>query len=481
MAVHGRRRVRPARHPARQVAAKSVIERLVPWAAVGYRHAVMHEVTPAMRPPMSATPLRFPRRSLLRAAGAGVALPLLEAFAPRHARAATATAPARMVFVHNALGMMPQFFFPAGKPAAGGAPSSPYLDLLAGHRGRFTVFSGMSHPEVDGNHHAAQCFLTGAPHPGQPNFRNSLSLDQLVAEQVGIKTRFPFLALSVRNGTHYSDTLSVSRAGVPIPSEASPKRLYRSLFVAGSAEEQAATLRRIEAGGSVLDLVLDKAAALEKRVHRADRSRLDQFFTSVRELESRLVQSAAWEKKPKPAVEYPEPDDIADANEVIAKSKLMFDMIRLALETDSTRVVTFSIATFSTVPHVPGVKSETHGLTHHGNEPEKIAELRKIEEAQMQAFGGFLAGLADVPEGGGSLLDHTQVLYGSCLGNANAHATVNLPLILAGGGYRHPGHLSFDQKRNEPLANLFVTMLGRFGLESEVFATSTGSLRGLAS
>jgi hypothetical protein len=419
------------------------------------------------------------RRSLLRAAGAGIALPLLESLLPRALRAEPTLAPRRLVLVHNALGMMPQFFFPTAAPAAGAAPSSPYLDLLGGHRGRFTVFSGMSHPEVDGNHHAAQCFLTGSPHPGQPSFRNTISLDQVVAEKFATETRFPFLAMSVRNGDHYSNTLSVSRSGVPIPAETSPKRLYRSLFVAGTAAEQAAAMRRIEAGGSVLDLVLDKAVSLEKRVHRADRARLDQFFTSVREMEDRLAQARAWEHKPKPKVDYPEPSDIADANEVIAKSKLMFDMTRLALETDSTRAVTLSIATFSVVPHVPGVKSEVHGLTHHGNEPDKIAELRKIEEAQMTAFSTFLAGLAGVREGQGTLLDHTQVLYGSCLGNANAHATVNLPLILAGGGYRHPGHLAFDEQRNEPLANLFVTMLRRFGLEAESFATSTGSLRGL--
>jgi len=420
----------------------------------------------------------FSRRALLRACGAAVPAPFLESAAFGSGRAAPQPLK-RMVFIHNALGMMPQFFFPTSKPSAGAAPSSPYLDLLADHRGRFTVFSGISHPEVDGNHHAAQCFLTGAPHPGQPSFRNTISLDQVVAEKLATETRFPFLAISVRNGEHYSDTLSVSRSGVPIPAETSPKRLYRSLFVAGTTAEQAATMRRIEAGGSVLDLVLDKAASLEKRVHSADRGRLDQFFTSVRALEARLVQAREWEHMPKPKVDYPEPNDIADANEVIAKSKLMFDLLRLALETDSTRSVTLSIATFSTIPHVPGVKSEVHGLTHHGNEPDKIAELRKIEEAQMAAFSTLLAGLAGVREGDGTLLDHTQVLYGSCLGNANAHATANLPLILAGGGYRHPGHLAFDEKRNEPLANLFVTMLRRFGLEAESFATSTGSLRGL--
>jgi hypothetical protein len=178
-------------------------------------------------------------------------------------------------------------------------------------------------------------------------------------------------------------------------------------------------------------------------------------------------------------VAYAEPDDIADATRVIEKSKLIYDLVRLALETDSTRVITLTLSTFSVVPHVPGVKNETHGLTHHGNEPEKIAELKKIEEAQMRAFGEFLASLRAAQEHGRSLLDHTQILYGSCLGSANSHSNQNLPLILAGGGYRHPGHLAFDEKRNEPLANLFVTMLQRLGVETDAFSSSTGTLRGL--
>jgi hypothetical protein len=142
-------------------------------------------------------------------------------------------------------------------------------------------------------------------------------------------------------------------------------------------------------------------------------------------------------------------------------------------------VASLSIATFSVVPTVPGVKNETHGLTHHGNEPEKIAELKKIEEAQVQAFGSLIDAFGKSAEAGGSLLDRTQLLYGSCLGNANSHSNVNLPLILAGGGYRHPGHLAFDESRNEPLANLFVTMLQKLGVETDAFSSSTGTLRGL--
>ena len=406
------------------------------------------------------------RRHFLCAAGASLALPCI-------GRAAEKRPPKRLVAIHVPLGMMPEFFFPKL-----GETSSPYLDLLTDQRPHFTSFHGLSHPEVNGNHHAGQCFLSGAPHPGQPTFRNTLSLDQFAAEKIGLDTRFPSLAVSVSKGEHYGDSIAISRSGVMLPAEKSAEKLYRRLFVAGTAEEKAATMRRIKAGGSVLDLILEKAKRLEKSSASEDRARLDQYFQSVRELESRLQRNIEWENRPKPKVDYAQPKDIADANEVIARSKLMFDLIRLALQTDSTRVVTLSLSTFSVVPHVPGVKSETHGLTHHGNEPDKIAELRKIEEAQMKAFAGLLKAFREVTETGGTLLDHTQVLYGSCLGNANSHSNQNLPLILAGGGFKHGRQLAFNTQSNTPLANLFVSMLQGLSIEADSFASSTGSLSG---
>jgi hypothetical protein len=409
------------------------------------------------------------RRDFLLAAGACLALPAL-------AREAEKLPPKRLVAIHVPLGMMPAYFFPKA-----GEASSPYLDLLAGHRDQFTTFAGLSHPGVDGNHHAGQCFLSGAPHPGQPTFRNSLSLDQLVAEKIGEDTRFGSLAVAVRQGEHYADSVAVSRSGVTLPAEASAEKLYRKLFVAGTPEEKAATMRRIAAGGSVLDLLLAKAKGLERSSDAQDRARLDQYFQSIRELETRLQRNLAWEHRPKPKVDYPMPKDIADANEVVARSRLMFDLVRLALQTDSTRVVTLTLSTFSVVPHVPGVKNETHGLTHHGNEPDKIAELRRIEEAQLRVFGEMLAAFRDTRETGGNLLDRTQVLYGSCLGNANSHSNQNLPMILAGGGFRHGQHLNFDTVNNTPLANLYVSMLQGLGVEADKFATSTGTLRGLRS
>lgn len=409
------------------------------------------------------------RRHFLRASGVCLALPVL-------GRAADLGPPQRLLAIHVPLGMMPQFFFPTK-----GSASSHYLDRLAQHRSRFTTFSGLSHPHVDGNHHAGQCFLTGAPHPGQPSFRNSLSLDQLVAEHIGLETRFPSLTLSVRQGEHYADSISVSRSGVILPAETSVEKLYKRLFAAGTEMEKEEALRRIQAGRSVLDLILQKARRIERTAGREDRARLDQYFQSIREMEGRLQRSIYWENQPKPSVDKPPPEDISDANQVIAKSRLMFDLIRLALQTDSTRVVTLSLSTFSVVPHVPGVRNETHGLTHHGNEEKKIAELRKIEEAQMDVFGQLLSMLAETPQTEGSLLDHTHLIYGSCLGNANSHSTRNLPILLAGGPYRHGRHVELEGEENTPLSNLFVNILQRLGIETDRFASSNGTLSQLES
>lgn len=210
----------------------------------------------------------------------------------------------------------------------------------------------------------------------------------------------------------------------------------------------------------------------------ADRDRREQYFSSIHDLEHRLARLVIRERTAKPSVNYQGPRGIADATYVFEKARRMFDMIRLAFQTDSTRIVTLTLDT-AVVAHVPGVMNETHGLIHHGNEPAKIAELRKGEEEQTRTLAHLLRSLRDIPDGDGTLLDHTQLLCGSCLGNANSHANDNLPILPAGGGSRHPGHLAFDAKRNEPLANLFLTILGRLGIEAVSFASSTGTLRGL--
>jgi hypothetical protein len=370
-----------------------------------------------------------------------------------------------MVCIQTNMGILPQFFFPAKDGPD--YESTPYLKVLDRHRADLTVFSGVSHPDVDGGHAAERVFLTAAPHPGSPAFRNTVSLDQLAAEHLGAATRFPSLALAA---TNENPVVSVSRSGVPVPPERSPAKLYRQLFVDAAPGEADGRVRDLRNGRSVLDFVADSSKQLRKELGPRDRERLDQYFTSVRDLERRMVRMEEWERKPKPRVKAPPPQDVTDPQKFVEKARLMLDVVRLALETDSSRVVSFFLDA-----------TPLHPITHHGNRPETLAELRKAEELQFRVLDNFLTALREVKEGDSALLDRTMVLYGTCMGNANSHSNSNLPVLLAGGGFRHGRHLAFDPRpgHNYPLPNLFVSMLQRLGLEVDRFASSTGTMRGL--
>ena len=219
---------------------------------------------------------------------------------------------------------------------------------------------------------------------------------------------------------------------------------------------------------------------LERDVGAADRERLDQYFTSVRDLERRLATAEGWIGKPKPKVNARKPDEISDRNDLPKNNRVMFALVRLALETDSTRIVTIAASLASVTPRtIPGVKSNTHELTHHGHREEKVSELRLIEEAQFHDLAAFLTGLRGVTEQGCTLLDRTAVLYGTNMGSANAHSNDNLPALLAGGGFKHGQHLAFDPKKNYPLTNLHVSLLQRLGIEAGSFSSGTSTMRGL--
>ncbi len=414
------------------------------------------------------------RRSFLRGAGVALSLPLLDAMVPAFARAADAArAPRRMVAIQTNLGILPHFFWPKGTGME--HEGSPYLDILKDYRRDMTVFKGVSHPGVDGGHAGEKSFLTAAPHPASSAFKNSVSLDQVAAERMGGLTRIPVLVTHVGIAMR---SLSYTRGGVEIPPERSAAALYRRMFVQGTEKEVNARLHDLKKGKSVLDFVNDSAKRLQKDLGPKDRDRLDQYFTSVRDLEAQLHESEKWEKMPKPVVKVPEPKDAA-ITELSLLSKQLYDIIRLALETDSTRLVTVFIEGNGIHAEIPGVEHDTHSLTHHGNRPETLAELRRIEEAQFKALAGLLGGLRDAKENGEALLDRTMVLYGTCMGSANAHSNVNLPVLLAGGGFKHRGLLAFDTEKNYPLPNLYVSMLQRLGLEIDRFASSTGTMRGL--
>jgi hypothetical protein len=344
-------------------------------------------------------------------------------------------------------------------------------------RGRYTVMNGLSHPDNSGGHTVEKTFLSGARFPYSPVFKNSVSMDQVAAESLGHHTRFPFLALAV-NGQH-DGLLSVSRDGVFIPPDLSPSKVYHRLFTPDSPEESEERMREIGNRISALDFVNDKALRLSRRLGAEDRSRLEQYLTSVRELEMRLEQNRTWQQREKPHVSSRAPQDITDITQDVDRAQLMYDMALLALQSDSTRIITLYLNPLELTVKLPGVSDRTHTLTHHGNEPGKIEQLAKVEEAGIKNLGRFLDRLAAVDEGGGSLLDETAVLFGSNMSNGSSHSNVNLPILLAGGRFRHGQHLEFDLKNNTPLCNLFVSMLQHMGLEEDRFSTSTGTLTGL--
>ena len=415
------------------------------------------------------------RRTLLRGAGVALALPWLERFAPGALLDSAPRAPGRMVCLCATLGLHGPLLFP--KEEGRGYALTPYLEPLARHREQFTIVSGLSHPEVDGGHSSEMSFLTAAPHPAASSFRNSISLDQYALERLNPDTRFPHLTLGISG-----PSLSWTRAGVQIPAENSPKRLFAALFLDGSGKELEQQSAALADGRSVLDVVAARAKRLHDRSPAGDRRTLDQYFTSVRELERRMQASQAWVRRPKPVVDYAQPEDVEDKGDFVGKQGLMYDMMRLALQTDSTRVVTLMLSGNNLVPTLDGVEIDWHNLSHHGKDPAKIEQLRRIELEEMRLLGGFLDALADTPEAGGTLLDRTLVLFGSNLGNASVHDTRNMPVILAGGsalGVKHAGHLAFDPEDHPPLCNLHVSMLQALGVETDAFASGTSTLTGL--
>ncbi len=440
--------------------------------------------TPNSSPYLSQTFVKksqLSRRHFLRGAGVMMALPLLSAMRPAFARDKDLpTEPRRMIGICNNLGLIPKNFFP--ETAGRDYELSPYLKVLEEHRNDFTVFSGVSHPDVDGGHPADNCFLTAAPHPGNGGFKNTISLDQYAANYIGNLTRFPSLTLGV-NVSRGSKSLSWTNSGALIPCEEKPSVVFKKLFIQGSAEEVKQTKKKLELGQSIMDTVADQAKQLSRDVGPRDRERLDQYFTGVRELESRLGDARSWEDKPKPKVEAKIPIDPASPKDYMEKIRLMYDMVHLAFETDSTRLVTLMLDSVnSPTIEVEGeiISDGYHSLSHHGNSPDKVRQLEAIDKEHLRLLGKLMASLKGSSEADTNLFERTMILYGSNFGNANTHVTTNLPLIFAGGGFKHGQHLVFDKTYNYPLPNLFVSMLQRLGLETSRFATSTGTMKGLA-
>ena len=302
-------------------------------------------------------------------------------------------------------------------------------------------------------------------------FKNTISLDQFAVERLNPNTRFKSLSLSSSS----SRSLSYTRSGVTIPADDKPSQLFKRMFVDGTPSEVKTQVQRLKQGESIMDAVLDQAKAFQKNLGTRDREKLDEYFTAVREVEQRLVAGQDWAVRPKPPVDAKPPVDIAQSTDMPNRVRLMFDMIHLALKTDSSRLITFALNGKNAVPDVDGVTQDWHNLSHHGQDEEKLAELKIVETEQFRRVGELLGKLKATPEGDSNLLDRTIILFGSNLGNASSHSNKNMPIVVAGGGFRHGQHLAFDPKKNPPLCNLYVQFLQRLGADVNEFATSDGT------
>lgn len=419
------------------------------------------------------------RRTFIRAAGISLALPSLEAFAadpkPNGKAPQGKQPPRRIISICAPLGLHPDNFFPeqTGRDYA----LSPYLDILKEFRNEFTVVSGLAHAGMGSSfaHQASASFLTGVPGAGRPGFRNAISLDQFAADHIGTQTRFPSLALSGEG----SGGLSWTRTGALIPADNVPSKVFARLFLEGRADEVQGQMRRLADGKSILDDVRDQAKSLRSGLGIEDRDKLDEYLVSVRELEQRMVNDESWAKTPKPKVKEEPPKDILNAADLIGRTRLLFDLTHLALQTDSTRLITIMLAGSTYAPPIKGVTLGHHDLSHHGKDPGKLEQLKIVEVETMKTVRDLLAKLKQSKEDGSNLLDRTTVFLGSNLGDGSSHSTQNLPVLLAGGGFKHGQHLHFDPKNPPPLCNLFVNMLQGIGIATDKFGTSTGTLAGL--
>lgn len=424
---------------------------------------------------------RLSRRKFLQGVGVSLALPLLEVKSVQAKKAdRSQSQPQRMLIISNNLGILSRHFFP--KSSGKDYELSPYLMGLEKFRNDFTVFSGLSHPAVEGGHSTENCFLTAAKNPTSSGFRNQISLDQFAADRLGRKTRFATLNLGV-NLDKANRSLSWTRDGVLLPAEDSATNLFKKMFVQGTKSEINERLNQLRLRGSILDAVTESSNQFSRSLGKGDRRRLDQYFTSVRELELRLHSSKQWEQKPKPKSSLQPPKDIVDRAMFFDKFEQMLTMAQIALQTDSTRIVTMMVDAFATPAFQLDEKQKStggyHTLSHHGMQPKNLAQLEKADYNQIKLIQKLLENLSETEGESGKLLDSTMVLFGSNMGNANTHDNRNLPILLAGGGFKHGQHLAFDHENNKPLSNLFVSMLQKMGVEEDAFGSSTGTISGL--
>jgi hypothetical protein len=379
-----------------------------------------------------------------------------------------------MVCIGNQLGFYRPAFFPQRTGRDYDLPS--LLQPLAPHRDDFTVYSGLDHG-VKGGHYAIHTFLSGVRSvdaKGMPE--GNISVDQRAAEAIGGSTRFPSMAIGSEDGIHGGCLMSWTRSGTRVPPIPGPNELFRRLFLSEGEQEHERARDHLGRQGSILDAIHGDAKSLGRRLDQRDRDKLDEYLTSVRDVEKQIELGRKWVGVPKPKPDMTEPTN----TNFVSDLPVLYDLIALALQTDSTRIATLEIAGGFEAAAL-GLRQDWHTLSHHGQVQETIDKLLRVEKYQVEQFARFLAKLKSIEDGDGRLLNHTMVLFGSGMGNANVHNNISLPLIFAGGGFKHGEHRLYPTSGlgRIPLCNLFLSMLNRFGVETNHFGTSTGTMRDL--
>ncbi|HEU4926443.1 MAG TPA: DUF1552 domain-containing protein [Vicinamibacterales bacterium] len=442
---------------------------------------------------MIITRKALPRRTFLRGLGATVALPLLDAMVPSMtALARSAAAPVRRLgFVYMPMGCDLSRWTPAG--GGTGLELSPTLQSLAPVLDQLTVLSNLelknAYPGTHATSNAAFLSAATAKWTESTDYHLGTTVDQIAAKEIGHQTLLPSLELSMDllqtvgqcdNGYAcvYQNNLSWSSPTTPLPAEAHPRIVFERLFgEGGSASDRLAALRR---RASLLDSVRDDITRLRGTLGPEDRTRVDQYLDTVREVERRIQKAeSSTADQAMPDLDRPTGVPAAYADH----ARLMFDLQVLALQGDVTRVITFQLAreTSNRTYAEIGVPDPHHPLTHHGNDPAKIARMAKINAFHVSLFAYFLEQLKSTPEGDGTLLDHSLYLYGSGMGNPNIHDHVNLPILVAGGAGRVQGGRHIKYAEPTPLANLHLTLLERVGVRMDAFADSKGKVDELLS
>ena len=420
----------------------------------------------------------FPRRELLRGLGIAVALPGFDSLYANSVQEPANTV-RRFVCVSPNYGMNPGGFFPAETGSSYRMPA--LLEALQPHRDAMTLFTNLDHPGVGGGHGCSNTFLNGVDLKNtKDNPQRLLSLDQLLAEKVGRTTRYPSLLLG-------SGGFSWSRAGIRLPTQTDPVRVFTNLFMDDTAKAKQQERQFLSEDSSILDVVLQDAKSLRLRLAGSDQKKLDQFLTSIREVEQKLQRQAEWIDRRKPSAK----DDVIrgrDDDDTIVdlqypyNTSVMYDLMVLALQTNSTNVICYGHPGGNRLFPFDGITLGYHSLTHHGKRPELLKELSIIERFYASQFATFLKSMKETQDSDGRpLLDSTVVLFGSGMGNASSHSSRNLPVLLSGGGFKHGMHHRFDRKGRDgrPLGDLFVSVLQQFGIEQDQFSNDNGNLNHL--